>query len=118
MTALKILPPLILAKLREQIARTEHLLSYIPASQMDWRPDWPTAELSPDMPLSRRLGHLLSGLAGFCAALYAAHGHHLAHFNSLHALPVNHHCSVDEARQRMHDYIVHIEESFALLSEV
>jgi DinB superfamily len=113
----KILPPLILAKLCEQVERTEHLLSHIPASQMDWRPDWPTAEPSQGMPLSRLLGHLLSCLAGFCAALYAARSDHLAHFDRLRALPVNHRCSVDEARQRMHDYMGHIEEGFALLSD-
>jgi hypothetical protein len=117
MSASKVLPPLILAKLCEQVERTEHLLSRLPASQMDWRPEWPTAEPSQGMPLSRLLGHLLSCLAGFCAALYAARSDHLAHFNRLRALPVNHRCSVDEARQRMRDYMVHIEEGFALLSD-
>jgi uncharacterized damage-inducible protein DinB len=111
------LAPLILAKLHEQVERTEHLLVHIPVSQMDWRPAWPTPEPSYGMPLSRLLGHLLSCLAGFCAALYAAHSDRLAHFNRLRELPVNHHCGIDEARQRMRDYMVHIEEGVALLTD-
>jgi hypothetical protein len=117
MRASKILPPLILAKLCGQVERTEHLLSRIPASQIDWRPEWPMAEPSQGMPLSRLLGHLLTCLTGFCAALCAAHGDQLAHLNCLRALPVNHRCSVDEAHQRMRDYMVHIEAGFALLSD-
>jgi hypothetical protein len=117
MSGSQILPPLILAKLREQVERTEHLLSRIPVSQMGWQPTWPTAGPSQGMPLSRLLGHLLGCLAGFCAALYAAYSEHLAHFNRLRALPVNHHCGIDEARQRMRDYMIHIEEGFALLTD-
>jgi hypothetical protein len=117
MTASKVLPPLILAKLHEQVERTEHLLTLIPAAQMDWQPKWPMAEPSHGMPLSRLLGHLLSCLAGFCAALYAAHSDHLAHFSRLRELPVNHRCGLDEARQRIRDYMVHIDEGFALLTD-
>jgi hypothetical protein len=111
------LPPLILAKLREQIDRTEHLLAHIPADQLEWRPRWPTPEPSQGMPLSRLLGHLLTCLAGFCAALHAAHRDRLAHFERLRARPVNHHCGLDEARQRLREYMAHIEEGFALLSD-
>jgi hypothetical protein len=113
----KMLPPLILAKLHEQVDRIEHLLACIPADQMAWRPEWPTAEPSNGMPLSRLLGHLLSCLAGFCAALYAADSVRLAHFNRLRELPVGHPCGVDEARQRIRDYMVHLEEGFALLTD-
>jgi hypothetical protein len=109
--------PLILTKLHEQVERTEHLLAQIPASRMDWQPAWPTPEPSSGMPLGRLLGHLLSCLAGFCAALYAAHSDRLAHFNRLRELPVNHHCGVDEARQRLRHYMVHIEEGMALVTD-
>jgi hypothetical protein len=111
------LAPLILAKLREQVERTERLLAHIPVEYMEWRPTWPTAEPSQGLPVSRLLGHLLSCLAGFCAVLYAAHGDRLAHFNRLRERPVNHHCDVEEARQRMHEYMVHIEEGFTLLTD-
>jgi hypothetical protein len=117
MHAPKVLPPLILAKLHEQVERTEHLIARIPIGQLDWRPEWPTAEASHGWALSRLLGHFLSCLAGVCAALYAAHSHRLAHFNRLRDLPVSHHCGLDEARQRIHDYMTHIEEGFALLTD-
>jgi hypothetical protein len=116
-SASTVLAPLLLAKLSEQIDRTQHLLACIPIDRLDWRPEWPTAEPSYGMHLSRLLGHLLSCLAGVCAALYAAHSDRLAHFNRLRELPVGHHCGVDEARQRIDDYMVHIEEGFALLTD-
>jgi hypothetical protein len=111
------LAPLILAKLREQIERTEHLLAHIPVDQVEWRPAWPTPEPTQGLPVSRLLGHLLTCLAGFCATLYAAHNDRLAHFNHLRERPVNHHCGLEEARQRMHEYVAHIEEGFALLTD-
>lgn len=111
------LPPLILAKLREEIERTEHLIALIPVHQLDWRPEWPTPEPSQGLTVGRLLGHLLTCLAGFCAALYAAHGERLAHFNRLRELSVSHHCGVDEARQRIRDYAAHIEAGFALLTD-
>ena len=117
MTTGRGLPPLILAKLHEQVERTEHMLAQVPAGQMDWRPAWPTPEPSQGMAVGRLLGHLLTCLAGFCAALYAVHSDRLGHFNRLRTLPVNHHCSVDEARQRMGEYMAHIEEGFALLAD-
>jgi hypothetical protein len=113
----KVLPPLILAKLREEVERTEHLLAQIPVQHLNWRPEWPTPEPSQGLPVGRLLGHLLTCLAGFCAALHAAHGEQLAHFNRLRELPVSHHCGIDEARQRIHDYMAHIEEGFALLTD-
>jgi hypothetical protein len=111
------LAPLLLAKIHEQVERTEHLLAQIPAGQTGWCPAWPTPEPSSGMPLSRLLGHLLSCLAGFCATLHAAHSDRLAHFSRLRELPVGHHCGVDEARQRMRDYMVHIDEGMALLTD-
>ena len=88
MTAAKALPPVILAKLHEEVDRTEHLLALIPPDQLDWRPEWPTPQPSYGLTISRLLGHLLTCLAGFCAALHAAHGDRLAHFTRLRELPV------------------------------
>jgi hypothetical protein len=113
----KVLPPLILAKLHEQVERTEQLIARIPIGQLDWQPEWPTAEASHGWDFSRLLGHFLSCLAGVCAALYAAHSDRLGHFNRLRDLPVSHHCGLDEARQRIRDYMIHIEEGFALLTD-
>ena len=117
MTAAKALPPVILAKLHEEVDRTEHLLALIPPDQLDWRPQWPTPEPSSGLPISRLLGHLLTCLAGFCAALHAAHSDRLVHFTRLRELPVSHPCGIDEARHRIHDYMTHIDEGFALLTD-
>jgi hypothetical protein len=96
------LAPLILAKLREQINRTEHLLAHIPGEQAEWQPTWPTPEPSQGWPMDRLFGHPGNCLVGFCAALYAAHRHRLAHFDRLRTRSVNHHCGLEEARQRIH----------------
>ena len=56
---------LILAKLEEQIERTEHLVTLIPPDKLEWKP-------RPDsFRVCDLLGHLLECLAGFCATLYA-----------------------------------------------
>ena len=103
---------LILSKLREQVERTEHLLRLIPPEKIDWRPDWPGAR-----PLAELLGHLLDCLAGLCAVLYAAEPQKLAHFAAVRGRPVNQRCGVDEARERVQEYMRHIEEGFALLTD-
>jgi 3-oxoadipate enol-lactonase len=81
---------------------------------------WYIAEMDRTSPTTaRKLQAYLDTLdfSDHLKEIYAAYSEHLAHFNRLRALPVNHHCSVDEARQRMHDYMVHIEEGFALLTD-
>ncbi len=107
---------LLLAKLREQVERTEHLLELIPANRLDWRPELP-ANASEARPLSTLLGHLLDCLAGFCATLHALDSQRLAHFARLRELPVNHDCGVEEARARIRQYVEHIEQGFALLTD-
>ena len=104
------LPGLILAKLREQVERTEHLLGLIPPDGIDWRPD---LSGSSALRLSEVLGHLLDCLAGFCATLYTLDPQRLGHFTRLRERPVNHRCGVDEARERIREYMEHIEEGFA-----
>src|SRR5215469_15383656 len=102
----------VLAKLGEQVERSQHLISLVPSGKLDWRPE-PATTLS----VGELLGHLLECLAGFCAALYALHPEPLKHFAALRALPVNHVCEVDEARRRIADYMTHIREGFRVLSD-
>lgn len=102
---------LILAKLEEQIERADHLIALVPMDKLEWRP----------VPESFRvcdlLGHLLECLAGFCAALYATDPQRLAHFTRLREMKVNHCCGVEEARERMQQYLVYIREGFANLTD-
>ncbi len=109
----KVLPELFLAKLHEQVDRLDHLLGLIPPDKVSWQPPLPSAAT----PLNALLGHLLESLAGFCATLQAVYPHQLAHFTRLRALPVNHPCTIEEARGRTRDYMRHIEEGFRLLSD-
>jgi hypothetical protein len=104
------LPELVLAKLREQVERTEHLLGLVPPERLEWSPEFPALRLS------EVVGHLLECLAGFCATLYAVDPQRLAHFLRLRERPVNHRCGVDEALWRMREYMSHLEEGFALLT--
>ena len=41
----------------------------------------------------------------------------LVHFSALRELPVNHCCGVEEARERIRDYGLHIKEGFAVLND-
>jgi hypothetical protein len=107
--------PLCLAvqqKIQEQIERTCHLISLLPADQATWIPATPHGT-----PVSMLLGHLLDCLAGFCAVMFAAEPERLAHFAALRELPVNQACSAAEALIRMDPYRVHIDEGFALLTD-
>jgi len=110
------LPVLILAKLREQVDRADHLLSLVPAGSLEWKPDAPTTSGRPPAVVGRVIGHLLECLAGSCAALYAANSDRLGHFLLLRQRPVNHSAQPEEARERIREYMRHIEEGFALLS--
>jgi hypothetical protein len=102
---------LFLLKLEGQVDRAEHLLALIPEDKLEWQP------LPNSLRVCEVLGHLLECLAGFCAVLYAVNPERLAHFARLRKLPVNHCCPVEEARERMSDYLDHIKEGFALLSD-
>ena len=63
------------------------------------------------------LGHLLECLAGFCATLHALNSERLAHFAALREKTVNHCCGIEEARKRINDYELHINQGFALLTD-
>lgn len=102
---------LLLDKIEEQIELTRRLILMIPEDKLEWRPietSFKTCEL---------LGHLLEALAGFCAALYAAHPQKLSYFLELRSLPVNHCCGIVEAQQRIEQYKACIQSGFALLSD-
>jgi hypothetical protein len=105
------LPPLILAKLEEQVERAGRLLALVPPDKVEWRP------LPGSLRVCDLLGHLLECLAGFCATLYALDSARLAHFIRLREQAVNHCCGVEEARRRMGDYLRHIREGFALITD-
>ena len=103
----------LLAKIREQIERTTHLISLVPPGSLDWKPPVPNA-----WPVAILFGHLLESVAGFCAVLAAVEPHRLAHFAELRSLPVNHACPPREAAERLALYRDRIQEGFALLDDV
>jgi hypothetical protein len=105
------LPPLLLAKLEAQIERTDHLLSLVPRDKLEWQP------LPDSFRVGDLLGHLLESLAGFCAALYGLDPQRLAHFAGLRERAVNHPCGIEEARGRIGEYLAHIREGFAELTD-
>lgn len=100
-----------ISKLEEQVDRAQHLLDLIPSDKLQWRP------IPETLSLCEVLGHLLECLAGFCATLHAMNPERLAHFERLRELPVNHCCEVEEARERMSDYMNCVREGFALLGD-
>lgn len=110
-----------LEKLLEQTRILARLIQLVPADKLDWCPDIPRsgADCSARQALSfgELLGHLLECLAGFCATLYAAHPDKLAHLIRLRELPVNHRCEVNEAGDRLREYVAHIQEGFSVLEE-
>jgi hypothetical protein len=111
MRASSSLANLFLAKLEEQIERTQHLINLIPEDKLEWKP------LPDSLRVCEVLGHLLECLAGFCATLHAVSPELLAHFASLRERPVNHCCGTREARERIAEYHESIKEGFAVLSD-
>jgi hypothetical protein len=104
---------LLLEKVQEQAERADHLISMVPPDRLDWRPAGPT----PAFTVGELLGHLLECLAGLCAVLYASHPERLRHFLALRERPVNHAAQVDEACERLAEYVRHIDEGFAVLDD-
>jgi len=83
----------VLAKIEEQIERTEHLLALVPADRLDCR-------------VEALAAHLLDCMAGFCAVLAAVEPERLAHFQRLRTTGAT-----------AATYRAHIEEGFALLTD-
>ena len=102
----------LLAKIEEQIERTDRLVAALPEDRLDWAPAFPGA-----WPAGTLLGHLLECLAGICAVLWSAAPERLAHFTELRGLPVNHHCAKAEARERIAIYALRIREGFAVIGD-
>jgi DinB superfamily len=100
-------------KVLENAERTEHLVSLVPTSQLEWRPD----NLPKAISLGHLLGHLLDCLAGFCAAFYAAFPVELADFMEIRSLGFNERCAPDDARQKIQILTAHIERGFRQCSD-
>ncbi|MFL6214833.1 MAG: DinB family protein [Blastocatellia bacterium] len=105
------LTSLLLAKVEQQVELTIALVARVPVERLEWRPVPEAFELS------HLLGHLLEACAGFCAALYRVRPQPLAHFARLRDLPVNHACDPAQAVARLRDYLNHIREGFAILTD-
>ena len=101
---------ILLAKVDEQIERSDHLIGLLPKGALDWKPAIPGAFSAGVL-----LGHLLECLAGFCAVLFAALPGKLLHFDDLRRLPVNQRCAPNEGHNRIAVYRASIHEGFTLL---
>jgi hypothetical protein len=102
----------ILAKINEQIERTDHLIGILSPEQLNWAPEipgaWSTAMV---------LGHLLDCLGGFCAVLTAVYPDQLSYFQRLREIPVNSPHNAREARDGLALFRKYIDEGFALLED-
>lgn len=105
------LASVLLSKLEEQIELADRLIALVPPNNLEYKP------LPDSFRVCDLLGHLLECLAGFCATLYAVNSDRLADFVNLRELPVNHCCGIEEARDRLRDYEMHIKQGFALVSD-
>lgn len=104
---------LLLGKISEQAERADHLIGLVPPDRLDWKP----VTATPAFTVGQLLGHLLECLAGVCAVLYASHPERLRHFLALRERPVNHAAKAEEARERLAEYVRHIDEGFAVLED-
>ena len=103
--------------MREQVERTEHLVALIPRGETNWHLSLPsTADLN-ILRLDELLWHLNGCLAGFCAALYAAHSDRLAHFVTLREMRPNNRYDIEEANALRRIYMAHIEEGLAVITD-
>lgn len=103
-------------KIQETIERTEHLVSMAPPEMLKWYPEAAGSQAVP-IDLGHLLGHLLSCVAGFCAALHAAFPSALREMEELRGLAVDHSCGPEEARGRIESYARHIAKGLALCDE-
>ena len=84
----------ILAKIHEQIERTDHLVGTIPTDGLQWAPSIPGHA---GWSTGRLLGHLFDCLAGLYAVLVAINPERLSHFSKLREMPVNQSPELSEA---------------------
>jgi len=101
-------------KVRETIEQLGHLIALVPPGRLEWRPATEGARAAPREPVDvgHLLGHLLTCLAGFCAALHAAFPEQLRELAGLRELQVDHFCGEDETRERIALYARAIEAGF------
>src|SRR5262245_18055279 len=97
---------ILLAKIHEQVDRTQNLLGRIPPDRIEWRPQANT------LAVGEVLGHLLDCLAGFCATLYAAAQQRLEHFLKLRDRPSMRSFGTYEALERIAEYMLRLDEGF------
>lgn len=95
----------ILAKIHEQIERTDHLIGMLSPGQLNWTPEIPGAWSTGQI-----LGHILDCLGGICAVLMAVYPEQLAHFQRLRQMP-------QETRAGLVLFKDHIDQGFALLKD-
>jgi hypothetical protein len=102
----------ILAKIDEQIERTDRLIGILSPEQLNWTPEIPGAWSA-----AMVLGHILDCLGGFCAVLMAMYPDRLAYFQRLRKIPVNSVHNAREARDGLALFRKYIDEGFALLED-
>jgi hypothetical protein len=103
-------------KVLTAVERTGHLVSLVPAHELEWRPSTGDhAHAGCD--LGHLLGHLLDCMAGFCAVFYAAFPEQLEKFTDLRSAEVNHFCAPEEWRNRAETYLRAISEAFEICAD-
>ena len=102
----------LLAKIQEQIERTQHLIGFLPSNALTWQPNmerpWSAQQL---------LVHITTCLAGFCAVLYAARPERLGHFPELRRLPRLENPDAAAIGERIRLYGERIREGFVALDD-
>ena len=112
-----VLTSLLFAKVDEQIDRLERMVQRLPSDKSEWAPQFPLETFPNPRCLGEILGHLLQCLAGFLAALHAAHPGELEQFLELKTRKVNHVCAQAEALERIVEYREYIKKGFHLLTD-
>jgi hypothetical protein len=103
-------------KVWETIERAERLVGMAPAERLGWRPPM-VDESTAVTDLGHLIGHLLSCMAGLCAALHAAFPEKLSSFQELRKMKVDHFCSPQEAKKQIEAYAAAIEEGLACCND-
>jgi uncharacterized damage-inducible protein DinB len=96
----------ILAKIHEQIERTDHLVGLLSPGQLNWTPEIPGAWSTGQI-----LNHILDCLGGICAFLMAVYPEQLAYFQRLREE------RIDRPRDGLVLFQKHIDQGFVLLKD-
>jgi uncharacterized damage-inducible protein DinB len=98
-------------KVMETVERAEHLISLVPATRLEWRPEIRAGQARP-RDFGHLLAHILDSLSGFCAAFHKAFPLELADFAELRSMIVSESSSPDQARAKMVRYRAEIARGF------